>query len=333
MARVSRFFDRGVAREKSDSEIALLITELPDDAEIIATPMMDELVYQLKDYDRGIAICEWAIASGAASPLRLAQLKIAMVNAERRKRAPDMERLEAWMDQSAGILDQMANLDAPGVRRTVVLFHYNGALLCRLDGDFAGEAEHHRETSKITDDAFSRNNAAYMAEVAMMLNHAKEGTTTDEMRDRFLDAGDEYRATLDIGVPREAQWQANDWGHRVQLAILLDHVNDESDDWLDEGFDALTHLLSAGVPPSSGYAADLIIVMTLGEYGCDGMALRLLERIVSDEEAGDTWRMLAAFLKAQITDKDEDYRAVVAMPGNGICHVARAVAERMLTAR
>ncbi len=317
--------------EKYNSEIARIIAELPDDVELIATPLMDELVYRRKDFDRVCGICRYAIESGVASPLRVVQLKIVMVNAERRKPNPWIGFINEWMGAAWDVLAPMP-LDTPGVRRTVVLFRYNAALLCRLSGDFAGEAEHHRAISKIAEDAFSRNNAEYMAEFAMMLAHGKEGTATYGLWHGFQDTGDAYRATLDERVPREAQWIANDWAHRTELTILLGYAGEE-EGWFEEGFNAVARLLSIGVPRSARYAADLIIAMALFEHIDNGMACWEAERIIADEAAGNEWRMLAALLKALITEKENDFRAVVAMPGDGICHAARAVAKRMLASK
>ncbi|MDP3995521.1 MAG: hypothetical protein Q8P78_02800 [bacterium] len=313
--------------EQSNYEIARIIAALPDDAEIIETPMMDHLVYKLKDYDRILAICERAITRGGASALRVAQLKIAMVNAERRKLNPNMVLIRRWMIDTRWVCNDTTEM--PGVRRTMILFYYNAALFCRLSGDFQGEAENHKQIADIAEDEFSRNNAAYMVKVAMRFHHAKEGTTKEAWKCFLIDSNN-YRARLRRSVPREAQWMANEWGHRVQLAILLGYVGEEDEELNEEGFDELVRLLSIGVSPSASYTAELIIAMTLFGYGTQAMACWEAERIIHDEAAGNEWRMLAALLKAQITGEPDDYRAAAAMPGNGICHAARAVAEHEL---
>ncbi|MBI2051017.1 MAG: hypothetical protein HYT31_04420 [Parcubacteria group bacterium] len=323
--------------EKSDDEIAQIIAGLPGDAEIVATPLMDELIYRRKDYSRGIDICERAISSGAASPLRVAQLQIAIANLKRRRPEAAGRELEIqwWMRQAAALFGPM-DMNAPGVRRTVIMWHYNHALLCRLAGDFEGEAEHHRAIGNIAEDEFSRNNAAYMAEFAMMLHYVKEGTATDEMWHDFLDAGDAYRATLDSNVPREAQWMANEWGHRIQVVILFGERLDTDlvFNWLDDGYSELDDLLERGVPGSARFALRLMTALTLLCDAHERMALREAESVMSDEKAGNDWRMLAALLKARIIGgiaASVCYEEVVQMPGDGICHAARAVAERMLT--
>ncbi len=312
--------------EKGDSEIAQIIAGLPDDAEIIATPMMDELVYRRKDYSRGINICTRFFRE-SVSRLRQAQMYIAMVNLARRNPLPNMERIDYWMREAGGLIDQM-DINAPGVLRTKVMWRYNAALLARLAGNFLMEAFHHSETNKLAADVFSRNNAAYMAEVATMLHHAKEGTATDELWRDFLAAGDNYRATLDQSVPREAQWIANDWGHRTELASLLSERREE-EYWIDEGFHALIHLLSRGVPQRARFAADLLVSMTLLEYGAE-FTLWQIKRILDADSADNDWRMLAALFKACITGQAEDFHAVTIMPGAGICHAARAVANRLI---
>ncbi|MBI1961599.1 MAG: hypothetical protein HYS45_02765 [Parcubacteria group bacterium] len=179
-----------------------------------------------------------------------------------------------------------------------------------------------------------------MAEFAMMLHHAKEDTDTegtehtDPMWLDWLRAGDKYRATLNPDIPREAQWMANDWGHRTQLTALYFPIyyygESYGESWVEEGFAGIEALLSRGVPRSSSYAADLLMAMTLLSDDHGDMALRVIERIIKDAEAGDEWRMLAALMKARETGSNDDCRAVVAMPGDGICHAARAVAKRML---
>ncbi|OJI06787.1 hypothetical protein BK004_02345 [bacterium CG10_46_32] len=322
--------------EMGNSDIARIIAGLPDDAEIIATRMMDELVYRRKDYSRGIDICSRVFRSESLSSLRKAQLYIAMVNLARRMPLPDMEHIRQWLEEAWDVLAPMP-LDTPAVRRSWVLMQYNMALVCRLRGDFEGEAENHKQVATIAEDEFSRSNALYMAHFAEMLRYTTEGTVTDVMWQAFKRAGDAYRDMLDPRNPRDAQWIANDWGHRVQLAILLDYIGE--DEWITYGFDELVHLLSVGVPQSARYTADLIIAMTLFEYDNKAMVCWEAERIIADEVAGNECRMLAKLLAAHVicsvfpssgAEKQDALRAVINMPGVGICHAVRAVAERML---
>lgn len=317
---------REVLFEHHDDEIiARLMMRLRDGDELIATPWMDALIYEFKDYDRGIKLCEHILEFGGEllNPLRVAKLKVALVNLERRKPQPNMERIQKWMAEAGDTSGW--KLNAPGVRRTRVLWHYNAALLARLTGDFEQESFHHTETIQLAEDAFSRNNAAYMAEFAMMLHHAQAGTATVAMWANFQTIGDSYRATLNPAIPREAQWQANDWGHRVQLAILLNYPAF----WLNTGFNCLARLLYSGVPQSSMHTADLMVALTLDLYNLSPMAIHVVQRTCQDETAGD-WRILAMLLKARLTQNKEEYQAVLAMPGQDICYAARAVAAREL---
>jgi len=316
--------------KQGESDIARIIAKLPDDAELIATPMMDELVYRRKDYSRGIDICSRVFMSESLSLLRKAQLYIALVNLARQMPKPDMEHIRIWLEEAWDVLAPMP-LDTPAVRRSQVLMQYNMALVCRLRGDFESEAENHKQVATIAEDKFSRTNARYMAHFAEMLHYTTEGMVTDVMWQAFKRAGDAYRDTLVPANPRDARWMANEWGHRVQLTILLDYIGEE--EWIEYGFDELVHLLSVGVPQSAKYTANLIIAMALFWYSTNTMVCWETERIIADKDAGDDWRMLATLLKARITESEDDYRAVLAMPGNGICHAARAVARRFLASK